>query len=103
MTAAVQQPGAAQAVLALGKRYGAFAALEGVSLAIPRGQLFGLIGHNGAGKSTLLKAILPTRRIGTTPMDFEAVPLPRLTRMRRGTNGPPSICPDGRRGSCSKS
>ena len=42
----------------LGKRYGAFAALEGVSLAIPRGQLFGLIGHNGAGKSTLFKLLL---------------------------------------------
>ena len=42
----------------LGKRYGAFAALEGVSLAIPRGQLFGLIGHNGAGKSTLFKMML---------------------------------------------
>ena len=42
----------------LGMRYGAFAALEGVSLAIPRGQLFGLIGHNGAGKSTLFKLLL---------------------------------------------
>lgn len=40
------------------KRYGEQAALDGVSLAVPRGRLFGLIGHNGAGKSTLIKLLL---------------------------------------------
>ncbi|NDY93594.1 ABC transporter ATP-binding protein [Ideonella livida] len=40
-------------------------ALDGVDLCVPRGQLFGLVGHNGAGKSTLFKLVLglvrPTR------------------------------------------
>ncbi|HEY9472759.1 MAG TPA: ABC transporter ATP-binding protein [Mycobacteriales bacterium] len=38
-------------------RYDMFTALKGVSLDIPRGSTFGLIGHNGSGKSTLLKLI----------------------------------------------
>ncbi|QDX82171.1 copper ABC transporter ATP-binding protein [Denitratisoma sp. DHT3] len=42
----------------VGKQYGAVRAVEAVDLDIPRGQLFGLIGHNGAGKSTLFKMML---------------------------------------------
>lgn len=40
------------------KRYGAVRAVDGVDLEIPRGEVFGLIGHNGAGKSTLFKMML---------------------------------------------
>jgi Cu-processing system ATP-binding protein len=40
------------------KHYGAIEAVNGVDLAIEKGEVFGLIGHNGAGKSTLFKMML---------------------------------------------
>lgn len=49
---------AAVALRGVSKHYGALHAVDGVDLDIPRGEIFGLIGHNGAGKSTLFKMML---------------------------------------------
>ena len=43
-------------------RYDEFWALDGVSLSIPRGSTYALVGHNGSGKSTLLKLIAGIHR-----------------------------------------
>ncbi|MBR4579276.1 MAG: ABC transporter ATP-binding protein [Oscillospiraceae bacterium] len=39
------------------KRFGDFAALDDVSIRVPRGAVFGLIGPNGAGKTTAIRCI----------------------------------------------
>jgi ABC-2 type transport system ATP-binding protein len=41
----------------LSKRYGSVRALDGIDLAIPRGEFFGLLGPNGAGKTTLISIL----------------------------------------------
>ncbi len=40
------------------KSYGKHEVLKGVTLDIPKGDIFGLIGKNGSGKTTIFKAIL---------------------------------------------
>ncbi len=42
----------------IGKNYGDFVAVENLSLAIPRGSIFGLLGPNGAGKSTTIRMLM---------------------------------------------
>jgi ABC-2 type transport system ATP-binding protein len=42
----------------LTRRFGATTALASVSLSMPRGAVYGLVGVNGAGKTTLIKHIL---------------------------------------------
>jgi ABC-2 type transport system ATP-binding protein len=45
------------------KRYGSFAAVDGISFDVKRGEVFGLLGPNGAGKTSALECIEGMRRI----------------------------------------
>lgn len=42
----------------LAKRYGRITALAGLTMAVPRGEIFGYLGPNGAGKTTSVKLLL---------------------------------------------
>jgi ABC-2 type transport system ATP-binding protein len=42
----------------LKKRYGEFAAVDGIDLSIRRGEIFGLLGPNGAGKTTTILMLM---------------------------------------------
>src|SRR2546426_4117228 len=82
-------PSSAEAVVAitgLSRRFGAKTVLNEVSLYVPRGCVFGLVGENGAGKTTLIKHILGLLRAeaGTVRvfgMDPVAEPVAVLARI----------------------
>lgn len=42
---------------ALSKRYGNYKALENLSMHVPKGSIYGVVGKNGAGKTTLIRLI----------------------------------------------
>src|SRR5213593_4876652 len=46
----------------LAKRYGSTVALAGLTMTVPRGQVFGFLGPNGAGKTTAVKLLLGLAR-----------------------------------------
>lgn len=57
------------------KRFDGFAALDGASLRVPAGSVYGLVGPNGAGKSTLIRCLTGVYRQdeGTVRIDGQDV------------------------------
>ena len=49
------------------KRYGSIAAVDGLSLSVPRGAVYALVGRNGSGKTTTIRMLLDLARpdVGT--------------------------------------
>jgi ABC-2 type transport system ATP-binding protein len=77
------------------KRFGAFAAVDGVSFAVERGTVLGFLGPNGAGKSTTMKMITgflpPTAgRISVCGYDIAAEPLAAKARIGYLPEGAPA-------------
>ena len=62
------------AVTSLRKIYGGKAAVDGLSLSVPRGSFFGFLGPNGAGKSTTIRML--TGLIPPTSGTIELLGLP---------------------------
>ena len=71
----------------VGKRFGGFVALDGITLSVKAGERLGLIGPNGSGKSTLVNCICGTltNEAGTVHFDGKTVDgLLTHERTRRG-------------------
>ena len=63
----------------LKKRYGRFQALDGLSMEVGDGELYGFVGPNGAGKTTTIKIItgLLSADSGSVTIDGVDALLPR--------------------------
>jgi ABC-2 type transport system ATP-binding protein len=57
----------------LRKRYGDVVALDGISLEVQRGEIYGLLGPNGAGKTTALECVEGIRRADDGSIDVLGV------------------------------
>jgi len=71
----------------LTKRYGKFTAVNGISLEIPKGTLYGLLGPNGAGKTTTMRMIAGILRPTSgraTVAGFDVVRQPMQAKSRLG-------------------
>ncbi len=85
----MNMPDSAESIIEIhdvSRQFGKTVALDHVSLSIPRGKVFGLIGGNGAGKTTLIKHILgmfkpqtgSVRVFGLDPVEKPAETLARI-------------------------
>ncbi|MCC7375453.1 MAG: ABC transporter ATP-binding protein [Verrucomicrobiales bacterium] len=88
MTLSLPSPSSAESVVSvngLTRRFGNRIALDEVSLHVPRGSVFGLVGENGAGKTTLLRHVLgllrpETGTVRVLGLDPAAEPVEVLSR-----------------------
>lgn len=69
------------------KRFGAFRALDGVSLALGAGERLGIIGPNGSGKTTLINCIAGTLMPDEGRIRYAGADVTRLAAHRRARRG----------------
>jgi branched-chain amino acid transport system ATP-binding protein len=85
--AAVEAADALLAIDNLGKRFGGFVALDGISLAVKPGERLGLIGPNGSGKSTLVNCICGTLQNEAGSVTFDGQRLDGISAHQRTRRG----------------
>ena len=69
------------------RRFGDFTAVDGVSITVERGEVFGFLGPNGSGKTTLIKmltGLLPLSEGRASVDDVDVATDPELVRERIG-------------------
>lgn len=71
----------------LRKDFGRVRALDGVSLEVPRGRIYGLLGPNGAGKTTLIRLLTGATRPTAGETEVFGLPVPGRRREVRARLG----------------
>ncbi len=66
------------------KAFGRFNAVDGLSLRVPRGAMFGLLGPNGAGKTTTIRMIMNITAPDSGEIRILGHPMDRQTQNRIG-------------------
>jgi ABC-2 type transport system ATP-binding protein len=69
----------------LAKAYGKVRALQGVSFAVPKGSIFGILGPNGSGKTTLLSIILDVLKADQGNYSWYGQPATKEMRQQIGS------------------
>jgi ABC-2 type transport system ATP-binding protein len=68
----------------ISKRYGDVVALDGLSLEVPAGEVFGFVGRNGAGKTTAMRIVVGVLDADDGEVRFAGRPLTFEARRRIG-------------------
>lgn len=77
-------PGESLELTDLHKRFGHRAALAGLAMTVPPGQVVGLLGPNGSGKTTAMRTVFGVVRPDAGAVTYGARPLDAATRRRFG-------------------
>jgi ABC-2 type transport system ATP-binding protein len=70
-------------ITGLTRRFGSLTAVDGVSLEVPEGSIFGFLGANGAGKTTTLRMIAGLARPTAGTIEVAGIPSTAGTDYRR--------------------
>jgi ABC-2 type transport system ATP-binding protein len=68
----------------LRRRYGDVVALDGLTFAVPPGEVFGFLGPNGAGKTTAMRAIVGVASLDSGTVRWNGEPIGEEARRRIG-------------------
>jgi ABC-2 type transport system ATP-binding protein len=68
----------------LHRRFGSVTALDGLTFAVPAGQVFGFLGPNGAGKTTTMRAIFGVASLDAGEIRWRGEPVSEQARRRFG-------------------
>jgi ABC-2 type transport system ATP-binding protein len=71
----------------LSRRFGAVLAVDNISLAIPRGQIYGFLGPNGSGKSTTIRMLCGLLHPTAGSITALGLPIPRASEQLRARLG----------------